>query len=56
LNTVEGQVAAAQAQSTDLQRRIDDSSRNLADLEAKAQAAQQSLDDALKAQEEAKPK
>jgi chromosome segregation ATPase len=55
LSALEGQIAAAQAQFAELQRRNDDAARNLADLEAKAQAAQQRLDAALKAQEDAKP-
>jgi peptidoglycan hydrolase CwlO-like protein len=39
-NTLEGEIAAAQAQYADLQRQIDDATRALADLQAKAQAAQ----------------
>ncbi|MBV8473685.1 MAG: hypothetical protein JO107_06555 [Hyphomicrobiales bacterium] len=56
LNSVEGQIAESQAQFSDLQRRTEDENRTLADLQARIQAAQQSLDVANKAQEEAKPK
>ncbi len=56
LNGVEGQIAEAQAQFSDLQRRTEDANHTLADLQARLQAAQQALDVANKAQEEAKPK
>jgi chromosome segregation ATPase len=54
-NALEGQIAADQAQFADLQRQIDDATRNLADLQAKAQALQQSLDAAAKPAETPEP-
>ncbi|HEY1943687.1 MAG TPA: hypothetical protein VGH40_16370 [Roseiarcus sp.] len=56
LNGVESQITEAQAQFADLQRRTEEANRNLADLQSRVAAAQQSLDAATKAQEDAKPK
>jgi chromosome segregation ATPase len=56
LNGVESQIAEAQAQFADLQRRTEEANGTLADLQSRLAAAQQSLDAANKAQEDAKPK